>query len=72
MWCVDQTDSYRDAILLAANLGADAVTTAAITGQLAAALYGAGGILEDWRSKIAWEPRIAGMSLALLKVKADG
>lgn len=66
LWCVDQTETYRDAVLLAANLGDDADTTAAITGQLAGALYGASGIPEDWRSKVAWGPRIAGMALALL------
>ncbi|NJR80360.1 ADP-ribosylglycohydrolase family protein [Sphingomonas corticis] len=66
LWCVAKTENYRDAILLAANLGDDADTTAAITGQLAGALYGASGIPEDWRSKVAWGRRIASMALALL------
>src|SRR5262252_4052159 len=46
LWCVDRTRNYRDAVLMAANLGEDADTTAAITGQLVGALYGASGIPE--------------------------
>jgi ADP-ribosyl-[dinitrogen reductase] hydrolase len=38
---------------MAANLGEDADTTPAITGQLAA-LYGASGIPENWVSRVAW------------------
>jgi ADP-ribosyl-[dinitrogen reductase] hydrolase len=66
LWCVDRTDCYRDAVLLAANLGDDADTTAAITGQLAGALYGASGIPEAWRTRVAWRPRITAAALALL------
>ena len=32
LWCFDKTDSFRDCILMAANLGDDADTTAAQTG----------------------------------------
>ena len=67
LWCVDQTTNYRDAVLLAANLGDDADTTAAITGQLAGALYGASGIPADWRRKVAWGTRIAAMAEQLLE-----
>lgn len=66
LWCVAETESFRDAVLLAANLGDDADTTAAITGQLAGALYGADGIPMDWRAKVAWSERIAEMAIALL------
>ncbi len=66
LWCVAETESYRDAVLLAANLGDDADTTAAITGQLAGALYGAVGIPEEWRAKVAWSERITGMAKALV------
>jgi ADP-ribosyl-[dinitrogen reductase] hydrolase len=48
LWSVKGTANYRDAVLIAANLGGDADTTAAITGQLAGALYGAGSILHEW------------------------
>lgn len=66
LWCVDQTRSYRDAVLLAANLGDDADTTAAITGQLAGAFYGSSDILPEWRSKLAWHDDIMEKALKLL------
>jgi len=58
LWCVDRTGDYRNAVLMAANLGEDADTTAAITGQLAGALCGASGIPEDWVGRIAWGEQI--------------
>jgi ADP-ribosyl-[dinitrogen reductase] hydrolase len=43
----------RPAVLAAANLGDDADTTAAITGQIAGAFYGVEGIPAAWRSRLA-------------------
>lgn len=40
MWCVEHSNSFLEAVLLAVNLGDDADTVGAITGQLAGALYG--------------------------------
>lgn len=48
LWCFHKTDNFRDAILTAVNLGDDADTTAAITGQLAGAYYGMTGIPKNW------------------------
>ena len=67
LWCVGRTGTFRDAVILAANLGEDADTTAAITGQLAGALYGASGIPEDWKAKLAWSDLIAAKAAALFK-----
>ena len=47
--CFDQTESFRDAALAAANLGDDADTTAAVCGQIAGAYYGASGMPPHWR-----------------------
>jgi ADP-ribosyl-[dinitrogen reductase] hydrolase len=58
LWSVGRTGDFRNAVLTAANLGEDADTTAAITGQLAGALYGASGIPPEWRDRIAWGSRI--------------
>jgi ADP-ribosyl-[dinitrogen reductase] hydrolase len=64
VWAVSRTTTFRSAILLAANLGEDADTTAAITGQLAGALYGweglggGGGIPGEWLNCLAWGDRI--------------
>ena len=40
IWCLLTTDSYRDCILKAVNLGEDTDTTAAVAGGLAGILYG--------------------------------
>lgn len=65
LWCVAGTTSFRDAVLLAANLGDDADTTAAITGQLASAVYGAEGVPREWRARVAWRERIETMAVGL-------
>ena len=52
LWCFRNTDSFRDAVLAAANLGDDADTTAAICGQIAGAYYGIGGIPKTWVDSI--------------------
>ncbi len=67
LWSVARTGGYRSAVLLAANLGEDADTTGAITGQLAGALYGAAGIPTDWLEKLAWRERLTKAAGALLK-----
>ena len=54
-----RTSCFTDAVVLAANLGYDADTTAAITGQLAGAIYGAGCIMDAWKNTLAWSERIA-------------
>ena len=55
-------------MLTAANLGQDADTTAAITGQLAGALYGASGIPASWRERVAWVERIHDLAGRLITV----
>lgn len=64
-WCVDRTGSFQDAVLLAANLGDDADTTAAITGQLAGAVYGASAIPLPWLAKLAWRDDIEALASRL-------
>jgi ADP-ribosylglycohydrolase len=57
MWFFTRTESFADAILLSANLGDDADTTAAVCGQVAGAFYGASGIPSGWLEQLAmrWE-----------------
>ena len=52
VWCFAHSDSFEEAILMAANLGDDADATAAICGQLAGAYYGISGIPEKWVNQI--------------------
>ena len=65
LWCFARADSYADAVLEATNLGHDADTTAAICGQLAGAHYGADGIPEHWRGRVAMRERIEAMAEGL-------
>ena len=58
IWSVARTADFRNAILLAANLADDADTVAAVTGQLAGALYGVNGIPRDWLDRLAWKDRL--------------
>jgi ADP-ribosyl-[dinitrogen reductase] hydrolase len=53
LWAFHRSDSFEEGCLMAANLGDDADTTAAIYGQLAGAYYGESGIPTDWRRKLA-------------------
>lgn len=64
---VGRTADYRSAVLLAANLGQDADTTAAITGQLAGALGGISSIPHAWLAKLAWKARLEAAAEALLQ-----
>lgn len=58
LWSVGRSPDVNTAILHAANLGQDADTTAAITGQLAGALGGAASIHSKWLEKLAWRDRL--------------
>lgn len=58
LWCVQATEDFEQAILLAANLGEDADTVAAITGQIAGALHGVDAIPTRWLAKLHQGERI--------------
>ena len=66
LWCFDRTDSFRDAVLAAANLGDDADTTAAICGQIAGAYYGVSGIPQGWLDRLALREEILSLADALM------
>lgn len=58
MWSVWKTDNFKDALLLAVNLGDDADTVGAVAGQIAGAIYGLEGIPDDWVSELVEGRRI--------------
>lgn len=62
LWAFYHADSFQEGCLLAVNLGDDADTTGAVYGQLAGAFYGAEGIPEAWRSKLAYRELIASLA----------
>lgn len=66
LWAVGSTADFESAVLKAANLGLDADSTAAITGQLAGALYGLGGIPERWLAQLAQRDLIMARAEALV------
>lgn len=52
LWSFLTTDTYRDAVLRAVNLGEDTDTTGAVTGALASAAYGLDAIPEEWVAQL--------------------
>lgn len=69
LWCFLTTDTYKDAVLKAVNLGEDTDTTGAVTGALAALAYGPGSIPEEWIAQLQGRDQILriadGMARAL-------
>ena len=65
VWVVSCSTDFRSAVLLAANLGEDADTTAAIAGQLAGAVYGASAIPAGWLDALARRQRLTGVAKQL-------
>jgi ADP-ribosylglycohydrolase len=51
-WCFLTTNSFKEALLKAVNLGLDTDTVGAVTGGLAGVYYGLEGIPEEWLSMI--------------------
>ena len=48
IWCLLNTDNYKDCVLKAVNLGEDTDTFAAVAGGLAGILYGYNNIPQEW------------------------
>ena len=51
-WSLIQSDSFKDSLLTAVNLGDDSDTVGAIAGGLAALYYGYEGIPDEWLAVI--------------------
>ncbi len=68
LWSFYTTDSFKDAILRATNLGDDADTTAAICGQIAGAYYGADAIPTIWYKRVAMREEIEELVDALTPI----
>ena len=62
LWCFWNTDNFKEAILMATNLGDDADTTAAICGQVAGAFYGESGIPTQWLELLAMKEIIGALA----------
>ena len=65
LWAFYHSDTFREGCLLAANLGDDADTTAAVFGQLAGAYYGEAGIPQQWRAQVTGHDDIVRLAAQL-------
>jgi ADP-ribosyl-[dinitrogen reductase] hydrolase len=70
-WAFASTDTFDAAVLAAANLGDDADTTAAVTGQLAGAHYGVDAIPPDWRRRLAHRELIDSLAARLIQLASE-
>jgi ADP-ribosylglycohydrolase len=71
LWCIENTNSFENAVLLAVNLGDDADTTAAITGQVAGAMHGYSTIKNTMKSALFGERRLYVTSQFLARNTTD-
>ncbi len=62
LWAFARSHSFAEAILMAANLGNDADTTAAICGQVAGAYYGVSGIPPTWLARLSMRQEITALA----------
>ena len=67
LWCVNVSDTFAEAVLRAANLGHDAGTIAALTGQLAGAICGASSIPAGWTEDLSQYYQILDWAEPLIK-----
>lgn len=58
LWAVAQSQTFEEAVLKAVNLGDDADTVGAVTGQIAGAIWGYSAIPEDWTKRLAWNEKL--------------
>lgn len=59
VWCFINTDSYKDCVLKAVNLGGDTDTIASVAGGLAGIYYGRDSIPQEWRDAVIKKDEIA-------------
>ena len=70
LWAFHRSQDFREGALLAANLGDDADTTAAIYGQIAGAHYGVEAIPIEWRERLSMADKIRSMADSLYEYAA--
>jgi len=65
IWCILTTNNYKDAVLKSVNLGHDTDTTGAVTGGLAALIYGMDTIPAEWINALARKDDIINLTKCL-------
>lgn len=66
LWSFYRTNSFREAILTAVNLGGDADSTGAVCGQIAGAFYGMKEIPSEWLDRLSKRELIESMAEKLI------
>jgi ADP-ribosyl-[dinitrogen reductase] hydrolase len=72
LWAVANTTSFEEAVVQAVNLGDDADTVGAVTGQFAGAIYGLGGIPMRWLEQLAWRDELEKTARLLIGLDKSG
>lgn len=70
--CVYSTNSFTDALLKSANLGGDADTVSAVTGQLAGSVYGVSNIRPHWIQLLQQWDGQGNVALTAYKLATEG
>lgn len=68
IWSMKTSENFKEAVLKVVNLGRDSDTVAAVTGQMAGALYGNEEIPVNWRENLYRESDIRELTKELLKI----
>ncbi len=71
LWAFWHTADFREAILMAVNLGGDADTAAAVCGQLAGAYYGYDAIPAHWLSALYCQSDIQHIAIQLIGLENE-
>jgi ADP-ribosyl-[dinitrogen reductase] hydrolase len=66
------SETLADVILKAVNLGDDADTVEAVTGQIAGAKWGYASIPNEWKEQLAWRERLIAAATALCELSTAG
>lgn len=72
IWCLLNTNTYKDCVLKAVNLGEDTDTVAAVAGGLAGIFYGCENIPAEWIAQIARKDYIEELSNKLYRSLLKG
>ena len=72
LWAVAGAEDFAGAVLRAVNLGEDADTTAAVTGQIAGARWGLDAIPGPWFRRLVHVDRMVSLADALFDMEAGG
>jgi ADP-ribosylglycohydrolase len=68
LWCIYNTNNYKDAVLKAVNLGNDTDTVAMVAGGLAGLLYGYESIPKEWVTCLARKEWVESLCVKFNKV----